>query len=85
MAWGSPFYTRERTFQNDVYPPAIDADAGNDWEAAHQEASDRVVGIEAAVDLRPDSLDIDHMRVMTQGAYDALGTKDPRTLYIISG
>lgn len=85
MPWGSPFYQRERTFQDDVYPPAIDADAGNDWETAHQAASDRVVGLEVAVDLRPDSDDVDHMRVLTQAEYEQLGTKDPRTLYIISG
>ena len=34
---------------------------------------------------KPDSADIDTIRVMTLAAYTALGTKDPRTQYLISG
>ena len=34
--------------------------------------------------LSPDN-SIDVIRVMTQSAYDALGTKDPSTLYVIKG
>ena len=84
MARGSPFYTRSRTFQNDVYPPAVDADTANEWEAAHQTASQRIVAAEGELDQVPHSDDVDTMRVLNQAAYDALGTPDPRTLYFIT-
>jgi hypothetical protein len=85
MPRGSPFYNRSRDFENDVYPPAVEADVFDDYEAAHQEASTRIVGIEQELDAAVKSDDVDAFRVMTQAAYDQLGTKDPRTAYFIKG
>lgn len=82
MPRGSPFYSRDRTFQDEVYPPAAEADVFNDYEAAHQEASNRIVAAEAELDAVPHSDDADTIRVLTQSEYDQL-TPDPRTLYFI--
>jgi hypothetical protein len=83
MARGSPFYSRTRTFQNDIYPPAVDADTANEWEGAHQTASQRIVAAEGELDLVPHSDDVDTIRVVTQSVYDQLAPADPRTLYFI--
>jgi hypothetical protein len=82
MARGSPFYARSRTFQNDVYPPALDADAANEYEAAHQEASVRVVATEAELDRCLHSDDADDVRVLLQSEFDQL-TPNARTIYFI--
>ena len=38
-----------------------------------------------SLDGKPDSADIDTIKVMTLAAYTALAVKDPRTQYLISG
>lgn len=82
MPRGASFYTRSRTFTDEVYPPALEADTYNEYEAAHQEASNRVVAIESDLNARPTSDDIATLRVLTQAEFDAL-TPDPRTVYLI--
>lgn len=42
-----PFYTRTRTFADNITPPAVDQETLNAYEAAHQAASDRVVALES--------------------------------------
>lgn len=42
-------------------------------------------GIQAELDSRPESSDIDFILVMTQAAYDELTPPDSRTLYLIVG
>lgn len=82
MPRGAPFYTRSRTFIDDVYPPALEAGVYNEYEAGHAEASARMVAIETDLNARPTSDDVAAMRVLTQAEYDAL-TPDPRTVYFI--
>lgn len=43
-----PFYDRTRIFEDEITPPGVSADTLNEYETAHQEASDRVVALEAA-------------------------------------
>lgn len=85
MSRGSPFYTRTRDFTDEVGPPWAEALVFDEYEAAHQEASDRIVAVEQELDATIKSDDADFFRVMTQAAYDALGTKDARTIYFIKG
>ena len=39
---------------------------------------------QAALDAKPDSATINTIMTLTQAAYDAIGTKDPTTLYIVT-
>lgn len=43
------------------------------------------VALTASLDGKPDSADIDTIKVMTLAAYTALAVKDPRTQYLIQG
>ena len=85
MSRGSPFYNRSRDFTDEVGPPYAEALVFDEYEAAHQEASDRIVAVEQELDATIKSDDADTFRIMTQAAYDALPVKDPRTVYFIRG
>lgn len=85
MPRGSPFYSQTRNFTDEVGPPYLEEVVFDGYESAHREASDRIVAIEQELDATIKSDDADTFRVMTQAAYDALGTKDPRTIYFIKG
>lgn len=61
-------------------------------DTGHQHAIGDVTGLTTALDdhdtalaAKPDSADIDTIDVLTQAAYDALATKDSRTLYVVVG
>ena len=85
MSRGSPFYNRSRDFTDEVGPPYLEDAVFDEYEVAHQEASDRIVAIEQELDAAVKSDDFDTFRKMTQQAYDALTVKDPRTAYFIVG
>lgn len=42
-------------------------------------------GLQTALDGKPDSSTVDTITVLTQAAYDAIGTKVSTTLYVIVG
>lgn len=42
-------------------------------------------GIQAALDAKPNSADVDTITVLSQAAYSALSPPDGRTLYVIVG
>ena len=51
----------------------------------HQHAMSDVTGLTTELDNKPSSADVDEIDVLTQAAYDAIGTKNARTLYVIVG
>ena len=44
-----------------------------------------VTGLQTALDGKPDSADVDTITVLTQAAYNAIGSPSARTLYVIDG
>lgn len=80
---GSPFYSRSRIFSDDTGPPYEEAAVVNDYEAAHAEASTRVVAAESAIDRRPAAVGFTRIVVLAQAEYDDLPGEAPNTLYLI--
>lgn len=53
--------------------------------ASHTHAISDVTNLQTSLDNKPDSASFDTITQLTQAAYDAIGTKDPRTLYVVVG
>lgn len=53
--------------------------------ASHTHAVSDVTNLQTSLDNKPDSASFDTITQITQAAYDALGTKDSRTLYVVVG
>jgi hypothetical protein len=73
-------------FDSTTIRPAIgDLPEINDLEdrvAAVEEGITPVV--QAALDSKPDAAAVDFIVVLTQSEYDAIGTPDSRTLYVVT-
>ena len=80
---GSPFYTRTRVFGDETGPPYEEAAVVNEYEAAHQEASNRVVAAERALDVRPTAVGFTRIVVLSQAEFDALGSQQSGVLYLV--
>ena len=62
-------------------PKPAAADYAVGWNGV---AISKVTGLQTALDAKPDSTTVNIIWTGTQVAYDAIGTKDPATLYVIS-
>ena len=80
-------FTNAQNTKLNALPTAAEltASLGGKSNTGHTHAIANVTGLQDALDGKVDSTDIDTLRVMTQAAYDALVTKDPRTQYLIKG
>ena len=54
-------------------------------DSSHTHTIDKVTGLQAALDSKVASSTVRNIVKLTQSAYDALGTKDAQTLYVIVG
>ena len=59
------------------------AQGSTGWDNNVNQVIDQVNGMPAQLDLKPTSNDIDNIVVLTQSAYDGLGSYNNRTLYVI--
>lgn len=66
-------------------PPDGDPTWGNDVRAAIAGVNDHQTRLTTLEGTAVNSADFDNAVKITQAAYDALGTKDARTIYIIVG
>ena len=65
----------------DVMVKTAAADYAVGWNGV---AISKVTGLQTALDAKPDSTTVNIIWTGTQAAYDAIGTKDAATLYVIS-
>ena len=80
-------FTAAQNLKLNALPTAVQlADQlGGKAPSSHGHAIAAVTGLTEALDAKPDSADIDTIKVITQAAYTALATKDSRTQYLIVG
>lgn len=64
---------------------AVNSALAGKANSSHSHAIGDVTNLQTSLDAKPDSAEVDTIRVLTQSAYTALGTKDSRTLYVVVG
>lgn len=71
----------------DPHPQYLTPAEGNTAYAplSHTHSISNVTGLQTALDGKPDSADVDTIDVLTQAEYDAIATKNARTLYVVVG